>query len=77
MSGAGSAEEPGILKHHAQGCVDPSRGLGDPILPLSAPTDGQLAPTSPKLVEGTFCELLHLDGALRGRQNLVENTAFE
>jgi hypothetical protein len=33
---AGSAEEPGILKRHAQGCVGPSRGLEDSNLPLSA-----------------------------------------
>jgi hypothetical protein len=54
---AGSAEEPGILKRHAQGCVEPSRGLEDSNLPLSAPTGVQLAPTSPKLVEVEFSEV--------------------
>ena len=56
-SGAGSAEEPGILQQHDQGCVGPPRGLEDPILPLSAPSGVKLAPTSPKLVKGAFCEL--------------------
>jgi hypothetical protein len=37
----------------------------------------QLAPTSQKLVEGELCELLRLDGVLRGHQKLVKNTAFE
>ena len=37
ISGAGSAEEPGIVQRHGQGCVEPSRGLEDPNLPLSAP----------------------------------------
>ena len=50
MSGAGSAEEPGILQRDSQGCVGPSRGLEDPILPLSVPTSVQL-------VEGEFYEL--------------------
>src|SRR5215207_1367958 len=54
--GRGSAEEPGIVQRHAQGCVERLRGLVDPKLPLSAPTGVQLAPTSPKLVEGEFCE---------------------
>jgi hypothetical protein len=57
MPGAGSAEEPGILQRHAQGCVEPSGGLEDSKLPLSAPTGVQLAPTSPMLVEGELCEL--------------------
>jgi membrane protein len=57
MSGAGSAEEPGILQRHGQGCVERLRGLEDPNLPLSAPTGVQLAPTSPKLVEGRFSEV--------------------
>jgi hypothetical protein len=57
MSGAGSAEESVILQRHAQGYVEPSRGLEDPILPLSAPTGAQLTPTSPKLVKGRFSEL--------------------
>jgi hypothetical protein len=48
----GSAEESGILKRHGQGCVERSEGLEDSILPLSAPTGVQLAPTSPKLMEG-------------------------
>jgi hypothetical protein len=56
MSGAGSAEEPGILQRHTQGCVEPSRGLEDPNLPVWAPTGVQLAPTSPKLVEEEFWE---------------------
>ena len=51
MSGAGSAEEPGLLQRHAQGCVECSRGLEDANLPLSAPTGVQLAPTSPMFVE--------------------------
>jgi hypothetical protein len=57
MSGAGSAEEPGIVQRSGQGCVEPSRGLEDPKLPLSVPTGVQLAPTSPKLVEDAFCEV--------------------
>ena len=32
----GSVEELEILQRHAQGCVERSGGLGDPILPLSA-----------------------------------------
>jgi hypothetical protein len=52
ISGAGSAEEPGLLRRHDQGGVAPLRGLEDPKLPLSAPNGVQLAPTSPKLVEG-------------------------
>jgi hypothetical protein len=62
--GRGSAEEPGIVQRHAQGCVERLRGLVDPKLPLSAPTGVQLAPASPKLVEGRFCEL-PLYGVLR------------
>ena len=49
---AGSAEEPGLLQRHNQGRVGPSRGLEDANLPISAPSGVQLAPTSPKLVEG-------------------------
>jgi hypothetical protein len=41
-SGAGSAEESGILQRHNQGCVEASRGLRDPKLPLSIPTGVQL-----------------------------------
>jgi hypothetical protein len=52
MTGAGSAEEPGILQRHAQGCVESSRGLKDPNLALSAPSGVKLAPAFPKLVEG-------------------------
>ena len=37
MSGAGSAEESGILQQHGQGCVQGSQRLGDPDLPLSDP----------------------------------------
>ena len=48
--GRGSAEKPGDLQRPGQACVDPSGGLEDPKLPLSAPTGVQLAPTSPKLV---------------------------
>jgi hypothetical protein len=33
-SGAGSAEEAGIVQWHAQGCVEPSRGLEGLDLPL-------------------------------------------
>ena len=33
------------------------RGLEDPNLPLSTPSGVQLAPTSPKLVEGVFYEV--------------------
>jgi hypothetical protein len=57
MSGAGSAGEPGILQRHGQGCVEGSRGLEDPKVPLSIPTGVQLVPTSPKLVKGELCEL--------------------
>ena len=62
MSGAGSAEEPGILQRHAQGCVERSGGLEDPNLPLWAPAGVQFAPTSPMLVEGESCELRRPDG---------------
>jgi hypothetical protein len=47
MSGAGSAEEPGIVQRHDQGCVERLRGLEDPKLALSAPT-------------GVHSSLLHL-----------------
>ena len=40
-SGAGSADELGILQRHGQGCVDPSRGPEDPTLPLSVPSGVQ------------------------------------
>ena len=58
-SGAGSAEGPGILQRHAQGCVERSRGLEDPNLPLSVPTGVQLAHTSPKLVKDEFPDVRH------------------
>jgi hypothetical protein len=54
MSGSGSAEESTTLQRSGQGCVGPSRGLEDPNVPLSVPSGVQLAPTSPKLVEGQF-----------------------
>jgi hypothetical protein len=56
-SWAGSGEEPGILQRHDQGCVERLRGIDYPNLPLSDPTGEQLAPTSPKLVEGVFSEV--------------------
>jgi hypothetical protein len=37
----------------------------------------QIDPTSPKLVEGDFCELFRLDGVLRGSPKICKNTAFE
>jgi DNA-binding SARP family transcriptional activator len=49
-----------------QGCVERSGGVELPNLPLSTLSGVQLAPTSPKLVEGEFCELFRLDGVLRG-----------
>jgi|SRR5215211_5474577 hypothetical protein len=52
--GRGSAEEPGILLRPRQWCVEPSRGLEDPKLPLSVPTGVRLAPTLPKLGERQF-----------------------
>jgi hypothetical protein len=55
-SGAGSAEEPGTLKRHDQGCVEASRGSVDHYISLSTPTGAQLASTSPKLVEGEFSQ---------------------
>jgi hypothetical protein len=36
--GRGSAEEPGIVQRHGQGCVERSGGLEDPKFPLWAPT---------------------------------------
>src|SRR5215204_3285707 len=59
---AGSAEEPGILQRHAQGCVERSRGLGYPNLPLSTPTGVQL-------VEAVFC-LVRFDGVLRSSHQI-------
>ena len=56
MSGSGAAEESGIPKRHDQGCVQGSRAPPRSTLSLSAPTGVQLAPTSPKLVEGEFSE---------------------
>jgi hypothetical protein len=41
MSGAGSAEEPGILQRHGQECVEAQRGPEDPNLSLSNPTGVQ------------------------------------
>ena len=38
---AGSAEESRILQRHNQGCVEHSRGLEDPNVPLWAPTGVQ------------------------------------
>jgi hypothetical protein len=52
----GSAEESGLLAWYWQECVETLRGPIDRYLPLSIPTGVQLAPTSPKLVEGKFCE---------------------
>src|SRR5215216_1361903 len=46
-----------MLQRHAQGCVEPSRGLEDRKIPLSAPNGVQLAPTSPECVEGSFSEV--------------------
>src|SRR5687767_10922584 len=62
----GSGEELGNLCVGCQGCVERSGGLELPNLPLSILSGVQLAPTSPKLVEGEFCELFRLDGLLRG-----------
>jgi hypothetical protein len=47
----------GIVQRDGQGCVERLRGLGDPNVPLSIPTGVQLAPTSPKLMEGSFCDV--------------------
>jgi hypothetical protein len=72
-SGAGSAEESVILQGHGQGGVEASRGLEDPILPLSAPTGMQLAPTSQKVRKvksahyfalWTFSEVVHSPGPM-------------
>jgi hypothetical protein len=57
------------VQWHRQGCVEASQGLEDPNVHLSIPSGVQLAPTSPKLVEGGFCELLRLDGVLRRFRN--------
>jgi hypothetical protein len=54
ISGAGSVEEPGILRRQVQGCVEPSGGFEVPNPPLSALTGVQLAPIKPKLVNGDF-----------------------
>src|SRR5918995_5464656 len=59
--GSGSGKELGTLQRHPQGCVERSRGLEDPNLPLSAPTVVPLAPRSPNLMVGDFCELLRPD----------------
>jgi hypothetical protein len=57
MSGAGSAEEPGLLQRHAQGCVERLRGLEVPNLPLSDPTGVQSSLLHlRRLVEGACCE---------------------
>jgi hypothetical protein len=53
MSGAGSAEEPGIVQRPDQGCVERSRRLGDPNLPRSVPT-------------GVQSSLLHLRSSWKG-----------
>ena len=47
----------GIPQQHAQGCVEPSRGLEDPNLPLSVPLGMQFAPASRTLVESKHREL--------------------
>ena len=52
MSGAGSAEELGILQWLSQGCIERSQGIEGLKLPLSAPGGAQLAPTSQKVAEG-------------------------
>jgi hypothetical protein len=38
ISGTGLVEEPAILQRHAQGCVEPLRGLEGSNVTLSAPT---------------------------------------
>ena len=58
------AEESEDLLRLGQGCVEGFRGLKVPMLPLSAPRGVQFAPTSPKLEEGEYCQLLRLDGVL-------------
>jgi hypothetical protein len=66
ISRAGSVEELGILQRPGQGRVERSRGLEDPNLALSSPTDVQPAPTSPKLGYGVFSEVgLPVYGVLR------------
>jgi hypothetical protein len=63
--GRGLAEEPGILKRCAQGCVEPSRGLDDPNVPLSVAT-GAARFYIFELVERVFSEVeLLLYGVLR------------
>src|SRR5215213_9402575 len=51
MSGAGPAEEPGLLQRYDQSYVERSRELDEANLPLSDPSGVQLAPTSPKPIE--------------------------
>jgi len=66
LPGAGSAEEPEVVCRHGQGCVEPLQGFEVPNVPLSAPTGVRLAPTSPMLVEGAYCEVgLPVYGVLR------------
>ena len=70
MSGAGSADELGILQRHGQGCVDPSRGPEDPTLPLSVPSGVQSSLLNLRsLWKGESCELLRHDGVLRRSRN--------
>jgi len=63
VSGAGSAEESGILQRPGQGCVGPLRGLEDPNIPLSAPTDVQSS-------------LLHLQTSWKGNSAKFAVTEF-
>ena len=49
-----TAEESSIVQRHAQGCVEPLRGLEDPKLLLLVPTGVQLVPASPKLAERLY-----------------------
>ena len=55
----------GLSAAWSQGCVEPWRGFEDPNLPLSIPNGVQLAPTSPKLVVCSYCELHCLVRLLR------------
>jgi hypothetical protein len=61
--GSGSAEELGILQRNGQGCVGPLRGLEDPNIPLSAPTDVQSS-------------LLHLQTSWKGNSAKFAVTEF-